>query len=435
MKLAYEYFVDVFREKINRQIIVGALTSRIGTLSFTAALSLYVLQITGNPGDLGLTLLMGTLPFFALGLLTGVICDRFDKKKIVVVCDIARIIIGALFLLSLFFVEQEDQISIIYVVVILFSVFEAFLQTSFSSILPEIIDKEKLVDVNSSLSGLGEVARLIGPVLGTVLYSFLGIYTVVGFIIVCFFISVVFEIGIPYKMKKRDSEGEGLGSIVKQELKGFRDLFTVDIRITSLFVNGFTTHLFLLPFILIGTPFLINTVLGGHPTEYGMVEMFASIGGLVSVLFIPYFKKLGVAKNLLVGMVGMIIGSLLYVFLLSGNFLLILENHFLLRITFFSACMFVIYLCFGYYGVYFSSFLQQNISSSNMSKGMSAVMMFNSLGRMIGFSLFGYLFNNSIEIAVLALIGGMLLKVIIHIPFLIVDKAKMQEAATVKLKA
>ncbi|MEM5670316.1 MFS transporter [Bacillus cereus] len=131
MKLAYEYFVDVFREKINRQIIVGALTSRIGTLSFTAALSLYVLQITGNPGDLGLTLLMGTLPFFALGLLTGVICDRFDKKKIVVVCDIARIIIGALFLLSLFFVEQEDQISIIYVVVILFSVFEAFYKQAF----------------------------------------------------------------------------------------------------------------------------------------------------------------------------------------------------------------------------------------------------------------------------------------------------------------
>lgn len=89
--------------------------------------------------------------------------------------------------------------------------------------------------------------------------------------------------------------------------------------------------------------------------------------------------------------------------------------------------MFVIYLCFGYYGVYFSSFLQQNISASNMSKGMSTVMMLNSLGRMLGFSLFGFLFSYSINMAVFVLIGGMILKVIIHIPFLVIEKAKMQE--------
>lgn len=427
MKLVYSYFVDVFKEKINRQIIVGALTSRVGTLAFTAALSLYVLQLTGSPSALGLTLLMGTLPYFILGIVTGIVCDRFDKKKIIVICDSARVIIGALFFLSLFFVELEYQINIIYAVVILFAIFESFLSTSFSSILPELVEKEKLVDVNTSLGGLGEVARLIGPILGTVLYSFFGIYIVAVFIVLCFAISILYEIGIPYKMKKKESKSKGLKNIVKTELFGFRDLFTVDMRITSLFVNGFTTHLFLLPFVLIGTPYLINSVLGGHPTEYGVVEMFASVGGLVSVLFVPYLKKLGVAKNLLVGMIGMIIGALLFSFLLSDNTLSILANHSLLRVGFFASCMFLIYLCFGYYGVYFSSFLQQNISTSNMSKGMSTVMMFNSLGRMLGFSLFGYLFNSSINLAVLALIGGMILKVIIHIPFLIIDKAKMQE--------
>ncbi|MEO2211137.1 MFS transporter [Paenibacillus amylolyticus] len=427
MKRAFGYFVDVFKEKINRQIIVGALTSRIGTLAFTAALSLYVLQLTGSPGALGLTLLMGTLPYFILGILTGIICDRFDKKKIIVICDIARVIIGALFFISLFFVKPEYQINIIYVVVILFAVFESFLSTSFSSILPELVEKEKLIDLNTSLGGLGEVARLIGPVLGTVLYSFLGIYIVAVFIVLCFAISVLYEMGIPYKMKKEISELKGLRSIVKRELFGFRDLFTVDLRITSLFVNGFTTHLFLLPFVLIGTPYLINTILGGHPTDYGVVEMFASIGGLVSVLFVPHYKKLGIAKNLLIGMIGMIIGAFLFLFLLSDNTLFILENSSLLRISFFASCMFVIYLCFGYYGVYFSSFLQQNISASNMSKGMSTVMMLNSLGRMLGFSLFGFLFSYSINLAVLVLIGGMILKVIIHIPFLVIDKAKMQE--------
>ncbi|TDQ33779.1 MFS transporter [Aureibacillus halotolerans] len=428
MRVAYGYFKEVFKEKMNRQIIVGALSSRIGTLAFTAALSLYVLKLTGSPSALGFTLLMGTLPYFILGMVTGVVCDRFDKKKIIVVSDIARVIIGVMFILGLFILDPAYQLYMIYAVVILFAVFEAFLVTSFTSILPEVIPKEKLVDLNSSLSGLGEIARLLGPVLGTILFSFFGIHVVAMFIVLCFGFSVLYEMGIPYKMKKDDSGLTGLGRIVKSELAGFRDLFTLDLRVTSLFVNGFTTHLFLLPFLFIGIPYILNSVLGGHPTEYGVVEMFASIGGLLSVLFVPYLRMYGIAKNLLFGMIGMIMGTLFFSFLLFDPILMMLEAHLLPRVLFFSTCMFIIYLCFGYYGVYFSSFLQQNIRSSHMSKGMSTVMMSNSLGRMLGFSLFGFLFNHSIQAAILTLIGGMILKVVIHIPFLVVDKAKRVES-------
>ena len=79
------------------------------------------------------------------------------------------------------------------------------------------------------------------------------------------------------------------------------------------------------------------------------------------------------------------------------------------------------------YGVYFVSFMHENVRSDMLGKGQSLVMVFNALGRILGFILFGMLFDQSLAAAVITFVVGMSLKIVVHMPFMAADR-KLQLA-------
>ena len=194
---------------------------------------------------------MGTIPFLALSLVTGIVCDRFYKRTIIIYGDLARVFIGIGFFITLLLFSNDQIMPAIYVVVTLFSVFEAFVATSFSSIVPEVVEKDSIVDINTALNGLMESSRLLGPILGAVIFSFFGIHFVVLLIIACFIVSILFESHLPKKestkelLQDESKPRMNLADFVKRKVSGLKRLITADARITSLYFNGFATHLFL----------------------------------------------------------------------------------------------------------------------------------------------------------------------------------------------
>ncbi len=73
---------NIFSNRNAKGVILGATTSSLATLSFSAALAMYIMDLTGSAIDLGFTLLIGMLPFVLFSLIAGVICDRFNRKLI-----------------------------------------------------------------------------------------------------------------------------------------------------------------------------------------------------------------------------------------------------------------------------------------------------------------------------------------------------------------
>ncbi len=417
----------IFADKNAKGVVLGATTSSLATLSFSAALSMYIMDLTGSAIDLSFTLLIGMLPFVLFSLIAGVVCDRFDRKRIFISADLIRVALGICLLVALPLVPREWIIWVINVVVFLFATLEVFVVASFNSILPEVVKKDKLVDVNNILNGFKGSTQLVAPVVGVSLYAFIGISATITMLIICYFLSYIFESKISYQQPPRKSN-ETIGTIIKQEMQGFKSLITNDVRILSLNINGFATHLVMLPFLLIGLPYLITQVFKGSTVEYGIVEMFAAAGGLLSVLLVPKVKHLGNSKNLMLGMFGMLVGVALFTLMLNPSFSDILSNSQWLRVSYFSVANFIIFLSFGFYGVFFVSFLQQNIEPAKLGKGMAVQIMFIGTGRLLGFSFFGFLFTQSLETATTVLILGILAKFIIHIPFIIADRKKNRPA-------
>jgi Na+/melibiose symporter-like transporter len=79
---------NVFRNKNFTLTFLGALVSNVASLFYSFAISFYILEITGDNALIqGLYLAVSGATFCIVTLFGGVISDRFNKAKIMYLCD------------------------------------------------------------------------------------------------------------------------------------------------------------------------------------------------------------------------------------------------------------------------------------------------------------------------------------------------------------
>ena len=76
--------------------IFGLLISRIGDSLYTFALPWIAYQLTGSAVIMSSLFAINVLPIVLFGPLVGVIIDRYDRKKLLLVADITNIILVSL---------------------------------------------------------------------------------------------------------------------------------------------------------------------------------------------------------------------------------------------------------------------------------------------------------------------------------------------------
>ena len=75
---------------------MGLLISRIGDSLYTFALPWIAYQLTGSAVIMSSLFAINVLPIVLFGPLVGVIIDRYDRKKLLLVADITNIILVSL---------------------------------------------------------------------------------------------------------------------------------------------------------------------------------------------------------------------------------------------------------------------------------------------------------------------------------------------------
>jgi MFS family permease len=68
----------------------GQSVSYIGTSLYNLAITWYILKRTGSAMAMGISVLCFTLPTIIIGPIAGVIADKYDKKKIIVLTVFAN---------------------------------------------------------------------------------------------------------------------------------------------------------------------------------------------------------------------------------------------------------------------------------------------------------------------------------------------------------
>lgn len=137
----------------------GQLVSQVGTAMTGFAMSIYVFQESGSVTRLATVMLGANLPGILLAPVAGVIVDRFDRRRVMLVSDAAAGM-GSLALAILLFAGNLAYWHIIAVTVV-GSAAGAFQEPAYRSALPTLVSKGALGRAN----GLVEMAPAVGTLL------------------------------------------------------------------------------------------------------------------------------------------------------------------------------------------------------------------------------------------------------------------------------
>jgi MFS family permease len=153
------------------------MVSSLGDWALLIALPFYLYDLTGSVLAVGGVIIARTLPGLLFGSVAGVFVDRWDRRRIMIVTDLAR----AALLLTLPLVQSADGIWLIYLVNFAQNTLAQLFDPAHSALLPRLVRDEELVTANSLDSMNWEVARLIAPPLGGLLMSTAGLTAAVWF--------------------------------------------------------------------------------------------------------------------------------------------------------------------------------------------------------------------------------------------------------------
>ncbi len=104
-----------------------------------------------------------TLPVIIFGPITGVLIDRWHRKKVMVVCDSLRMLCAFLIPLVLIL---TNNIYPVFIVVFFMFLLTLFFNTARSSIIPNLVPKGHILKANSLVNFVGRAATFLGMLIG-----------------------------------------------------------------------------------------------------------------------------------------------------------------------------------------------------------------------------------------------------------------------------
>ncbi|HEX7247269.1 MAG TPA: MFS transporter [Actinomycetota bacterium] len=157
------------RNRDFRRLFFASVISLGGDWFLFVAITSLIVQTTGRAIDVGLAILAQELAFFVASPPAGVLVDRLDRRKLMIVCDLARVAVCASFLLV-----GPGSIWLAYPLLALLSVFGAPFDPAFSAATPNLVDPEDLPAANALSGSLWGTMLAVGAGLGGVVATVLG---------------------------------------------------------------------------------------------------------------------------------------------------------------------------------------------------------------------------------------------------------------------
>ncbi|EPY03039.1 enterobactin exporter entS [Magnetospirillum fulvum MGU-K5] len=135
----------------------------------TVAIGWYVYALTGSAWHLGFIGLVQFLPGAVLFPLIGYVADHYDRRRVVA----ATLWVQALASLALIAAVAQPDPSLwaLYLIIVVIGAAKAFTMPALSSLLPNLVDAETFPRAVATGSSAFQVATIIGPAVGGLLYA------------------------------------------------------------------------------------------------------------------------------------------------------------------------------------------------------------------------------------------------------------------------
>ncbi|WP_042147911.1 MFS transporter [Paucisalibacillus sp. EB02] len=196
---------------------IASTTSSFGTYITTLALQVLVVDNMGGSAiHVGWVSASRWLPYVLLGLIAGVLVDRFHRKTVLVVTDMGRgIILTFICLLS---ITGVISIGWLMFLLVLFGALSLFNDSAYQSFVPQLVPRPLLTRANARLEQSSAVAETSGPAIGGGLVSLIGAPFALLFDALSYLFSGLLMASIKHQPLKKVKTGP-LGQQIKEGLR------------------------------------------------------------------------------------------------------------------------------------------------------------------------------------------------------------------------
>ncbi len=285
----------------------------------TVVVGFYIYQLTKSALALGMIGLCEAIPAIGIGIYGGYISDKSEKRKMLLAISslvffASLIMFGVTMKDATSFISQSVIIFIIYFMIFLNGVARAFYGPATFTVYSHSIPKELYPNGSTWSSSSWQIAAILGPATGGLVYGFYGITAAFSVIVGMLLISIV----LIYRLKKyppvfvpKENIWESISAGIKFVFKTKMMIGAMSLDLFSVFFGGAVALL----------PIFANEILKVGAEGLGIMRAMSSLGAVLTMLVMARYSPMGRPwRNLLIAVAGF--GASIICFALSRNFYL-----------------------------------------------------------------------------------------------------------------
>ncbi len=185
-----------------RNLLAGQFISELGNwFNFIAGLGLVRLVSDASPTAAGIFFVCRVLPFAIASPIAGTFVDRFSRRQVMIITDLARVGVAMMFLL----VHDPDDLWIAYLATIFLSTFGAFFEGAKNAATPNLTGNEGLLAGTALMFSTRFLLMAVGSALGGWAAAIFG-YDVAFLINAASFLASAFTVWLIPEDATRDAE-------------------------------------------------------------------------------------------------------------------------------------------------------------------------------------------------------------------------------------
>jgi MFS family permease len=191
-----------FRSPEFRKLFASSTASTLGAAISLVSVSWVVYRYTGSPLDIAYLGLAEIAPAIALGLLAGVVADRYNRRSLMVTADLSRMV--GIAVLAVFLFAVGFSLVVILAVMVFVTCFSALFTPASQAILPKLVPTPALEDANGLLQSTGSLASSVGSAAGGLLIVAVGPVLGLGVNALTYALSALFLVQIAAMLGRPD---------------------------------------------------------------------------------------------------------------------------------------------------------------------------------------------------------------------------------------